>query len=447
MSAGPDLAAALIEAARKAGADAADALVVSAREVAVSVREAALEEAERSESTDYGLRVLVGRRQATISAADPAPAVLAEMAERAVAMAKAAPEDPWAGLADPDRLADPQASPDLEIHDPTDPPEPPALKEAALRGEAAALAVEGVAQVESASAGWRLSDIAFATSAGFAGSYARSTHMTSVSAVAGAGLAMETDYAYCGRAWLEDLETPEEVGARAGRRAAERLNPRRARQGAFPVLFDRRAAGSLVGHLTSAINGAAVARGASWLKDRMGEAVLPAAFTLTDDPFRRRALGARPFDGEGMALAPRALIEGGVLQDWIMDTAAARQLGRPAPGGARRGVGGTPSPGTSCLELTEGDASRADLIRDMGEGLIVTSLIGASISPTTGAYSRGASGFWGEKGEIAFPVNELTIAGSLPDFLMRMTAANDADRAKSLIVPSLLVEGLTVAAG
>lgn len=447
MAADIDLAAALIDAARKAGADAADALVIDSREVSVSVREGALEEAESAEGVDYGLRVLIGRRQATVSASDPDPAVFAELAERAVAMAGSAPEDPWAGLADPDRLADPGALPELELLDPAAPPEPTALKETALRAEAAALAVGDVAQVESAAAGWRRSAIAFATTSGFAGAYERSSHSISASAVAGGGLAMETDYDFCSRAWAADLETPEEVGERAGRRAAERLNPRKAKTGAFPVLFDRRAATSLVGHLTAAINGAAVARGASWLKERLGETVLPAGFTLTDDPHRRRALGARPFDGEGMALAPRALVEDGVLLDWIMDTAAARQLGRSAPGGARRGVGATPSPGTSCLELTEGEASREDLIRDMGEGLIVTSLIGSSISPTTGAYSRGASGFWVEGGEIAFPVNELTIAGSLPAFMMRMTAANDADRSKAAIVPSLLVEGLTVAAG
>ncbi|MEO0361398.1 MAG: metallopeptidase TldD-related protein, partial [Pseudomonadota bacterium] len=269
----------------------------------------------------------------------------------------------------------------------------------------------------------------------------------SVSAVAGEGLGMETDYDFASRIWGEDMPEAEEIGERAGRRAAERLNPRKAKTGAFPVLFDQRVAGSLVGHVMAAINGAAVARGSSWLKDRMGEAALPPGFTLTDDPHRRRGAGSRPFDGEGMAMAPRALIEDGVLKGWVLDLATAAQLGAPAPGGARRGVGAPPAPGTSNLELTEGAKSRDELIREMGEGLIVTSLIGSSISSTTGSYSRGASGFWVERGEIAYPVNELTIAGSLPDFMKRLTAANDADRTKSLIVPSLLVEGLTVASG
>ena len=442
-----DLAARLVEAARKAGAEAADALAIGGRDVSVSVRESALEEAESAESVDYGLRVLIGRRQACVSSSDPSPGALTELAERAVAMAKAAPEDPWAGLAEADRLADPTSLPDLDILDPAAPANPTALQETALAAEAAALAVGGVSQVESAAAGWRRSAIAYATSHGFAGGYERGSASLSVSAVAGEGLGMETDYAFSSRVHAADLESAEEVGARAGRRAVERLNPRKAKKGAFPVLFDQRVAGSLVGHITSAINGAAVARGASWLKGRLDEQVLPNGLSLTDDPHRRRALGARPFDGEGMAMAPRSLIEDGVLTDWIMDSATARQLGRRAPGGARRGVGGTPSPGTSNLELTEGARSREDLIREMGEGLLVTSLIGSSISPTTGSYSRGASGFWVEKGEIAFPVNELTIAGSLPDFLMTMVPANDADRAKSLIVPSILVEGLTIASG
>lgn len=441
------LAAALLAAARKAGAEEADALAVASRDVSVSVREGALEEAEGAESVDYGLRVLIGKRQACVSASDPSPAVIAELAARAVAMAREAPEDPWCGLADTGRLAAKGPAPGLELVDPEVPPDPAALQDMASRAEAAALAVPGVSQVESAGAGWRRSSIAFAATNGFAGSYERTGASLSVSAVAGEGLGMETDYDFASRVWAEDLPPPEEVGDRAGRRAAERLAPRRARTGAWPVLFDRRVAGSLIGHLTSAMNGRSVARGSSWLKDRMGEAVLPPGFTLTDDPHRPRGAGSRPFDGEGMAMARRALVEDGALAGWIMDAATARQLGLEPPGGARRGVGAPPAPGTSNLALSEGAKTRAELIAEMGEGLVVTSLIGSSVSATTGAYSRGASGFWVEGGEIAFPVNELTIAGSLPDFMTRLTAANDADRTKSLIVPSLLVEGLTVGSG
>lgn len=445
-SRGEEIAARLVEAARRAGADAADALAVEGRTLSVSVRSGALEEAESAEGLDYGLRAIVGRRQACVSASDPSDAALEEVAARAVAMARAAPDDPFCGLPE-SGLADPSRLPDLDIEDGAPAPAPAALKEMAAEAEAAALAVRGVSQAESASAGWSRSEIAYSGSHGFAGAYARTGASLSVSAVAGEGLGMETDHDFASRTHAADLPSPAQIGASAGERAAARLGPRRAKTGAWPVMFDRRVAGSLVGHILGAINGEAVARGASWLKDRMGEPVLPPGFTLRDDPHRRRSSGARPFDGEGMALHERALVEGGVLRGWTLDWATARRLGLPAPGGARRGVGGPPGPGTSTLALSEGEETPGALIRAMGQGLIVTSLIGSSISATTGAYSRGASGFWVENGEIAFPVNELTIAGSLPDFLTRMRAANDADRTKSMIVPSLLVEGLTIASG
>lgn len=442
-----DLTSALLNAAKKAGADQADAIAVSSRDVGVSVREGALEEAEGSESTDYGLRVLIGRRQACVSASDPVPEVIAELAERAVAMAMAAPEDPYCGLADPADLADPAATPDLQLVDPADTLPPDALRDMALAAEAAAGGIDGVSQVESAGAGWRRSAVALAMTNGFEGGYERSSTSISVSAVAGTGLGMETDYDFASRIWAEDLPDPAEIGASAGRRAAERLNPGKAKTGAYPVLFHNRVSGGLVGHIMGALSGSAVARGSSWMSDKMDQQIIPAAFTLTDDPHRKRGAASRPFDGEGMAIGPRALVENGVLKGWQMDTATARQLGLKAPGGARRGVSSPPSPGSSNLTLTQGDASYEDLIHDMGEGLIVSSLIGSSINPNTGAYSRGASGFWVENGQISHPVNELTIAGSLPEFLMTMVPANDADMTKSLIAPSILVEGLTVASG
>ena len=442
-----DLTQALLDAAKRAGADQADAIAVSSRDVGVSVREGALEEAEGAESTDYGLRVLIGKRQACVSASDPAPDVIAELAERAVAMANAAPEDPWCGLADPADLADPANAPDLEMLDAAETLSPDALRDMALLAEAAAAEVEGVSQVESAGAGWRRSTVALAMTNGFQGGYQRSSTSCSVSAVAGTGLGMETDYDFASRAWAEDLPNPAEIGAKAGQRAAERLNAGKAKTGAYPVLFHNRISGGLVGHIMGALSGSAVARGSSWLSDKMDQQIIPANFTLTDDPHRVRGAGSRPFDGEGMAIAPRALVENGVLKGWQMDTATARQLGLKAPGGGRRGVSSPPSPGSSNLTLTQGDTSYEDMIRDMGTGLIITSLIGSSINPNTGAYSRGASGFWVENGEISHPVNELTIAGSLPEFLMTMIPANDADFTKSLIAPSLLVEGLTVASG
>ena len=442
-----DLTQALLDAARRAGAEQADAIAVSSRDVGVSVREGALEEAEGAESTDYGLRVLIGKKQACVSASDPALDVIAELAERAVAMANAAPEDPWCGLADAADLAKLSAAPNLEMLDGADTMSPDALRDMALAAEAAATEVRGVSQVESAGAGWRRSTVALAMTNGFQGGYERSSTSCSVSAVAGEGLGMETDYDFVSRVWAADLPDPVEIGSSAGQRAAERLNPGKAKTGAYPVLFHNRVAGGLVVHIMGALSGSAVARGSSWLSEKMDQQIIPANFSLTDDPHRVRGAASRPFDGEGMAIAPRALIEDGVLRGWQMDTATARQLGLKAPGGGRRGVSAPPSPGSSNLTLTQGDRSFEDMVRDMGEGLIITSLIGASINANTGAYSRGASGFWVENGEISHPVNELTIAGSLPEFLMTMVPANDADFTKSLIAPSLLVEGLTVASG
>ena len=441
-----DLAQALLAAARRAGAAAADVLVVSATSTNVGVSGGKLEEAERAERRDLGLRVLIGQRQACVSSSDARAEALAEMAERAVAMAREAPDDPWCGLAEAGELA---AIPDiagLEMADPAEPPEPAALEQAALAAEAAALGIGGVSQVEQASASWGRDRITLAATNGFAGSYQRTSAGIRVSAIAGEGLGREGDYAGESRRFLADLPAPAGIGARAGRRAAERLGPRKPPAGRFPVLFDERVAASLIGHLLAAINGQAVARGASWLRQAMESRILPAGFDLIEDPLIRRGPASRPFDGEGFAGRRRLLVADGVLRSWVLDLASARQLGLKSTGNARRGVAAPPSPGTGNIRVTEGAASRDDLIAAMGTGLLVTSMIGASVNATTGAYSRGATGFWVEGGAIAYPVNEVTVAGSLPEMLRSLAPANDADPHKVRAVPSLLVEGLTVGA-
>lgn len=440
------LAEALIDAARAAGAEAADAIVTRATGIEVSVSGGALERAERAESLDLGLRVLVGPRQACVASSDPKPETLAEMAARAVATAREAPEDPYCGLAEPDQTAAEWDVAALEICDPADPPGPEALEAVALALEAAARAVPGVSQVEEASASASREDLAIAASNGFAGAYARTGFSRGVSAIAGQGLGRERDYAAEFRRHAADLPDPAEIGARAGARAVERLAPRKPPAGRYPVLYDERVAGSLIRHLVAALNGASVARGSSWLSDRMGEAVLPDGIDLTEDPLRRRGLASRPFDAEGIRAEPRILVAGGVLRSWVLDLASARQLGLATTGNARRSTGAPPSPGTTNLALSQGGESRVDLIARMGTGLIVTGLIGMSVNPTTGAYSRGASGFWVEGGEIAYPVNEVTVAGSLPEMLRNLTPADDADPTRALICPSLLVAEATVGA-
>ena len=441
-----DLAEALIEAARAAGAEAADALVVSERSVGIGVAERALEEAERSESLDLGLRVLVGPRQGCVAASDARHETIAEMAERAVAIAREAPEDAYCGLAGPEDLGsvpDPGA---LDLVDPHTPPEPDRLEAMAREGEAAALDIDGVTQVEQASASWSSEQITLRATNGVAAQYARSSVGVAVSAIAGSGLGRERDVAAEFRRHRADLPAPSEIGARAGDRAVAALGPRRPPSGRFPVLYDERVAASLVSHLLSAINGQAVARGASWLSAAMGTRVLPLGLDVTEDPLIPRGRASRPLDAEGVPGRARALVADGILRSWVLDCATARQLGLATTGNARRGPSAPPRPGTSNVRLTQGARSRDALLREMGTGLLVTSMIGASINPTTGAYSRGASGFWVEGGEIAHPVNEITIAGSLPEMLKTVIAANDADPWKAVSVPSLLVEGVTVGA-
>jgi PmbA protein len=439
------LAHALLDAARRAGAEAADALVVADRSVSIDIRGGALEQAERAESTDLGLRVLMGRRQACVSASDPRDETLAAMAERAVAMAREAPEDPYAGLAEPAQLSARRDAEGLELADPANEPAPEALQDAAARAEAAALAVEGVTQVQSASAAYGQRLMHLAATNGFSGGYARTDHSLSCVAIAGEGLKMERDYDGDGRIFGTDLRSAEEIGARAGRRAVARLNPRRPRTGAYPVLFDERIASSLIGHLLAAANGTAVARGASWLRDAEGEAVLPADLSLIEDPHRPRVQGTRPFDAEGLPTARRAIVENGTLTGFTLDLATARKLGKTPTGNAARGLSSPPSPSNWNVALTQSELSQEDLLREMGTGLLVTSMIGATINPNTGDYSRGASGFWVENGQIAWPVNECTVAGNLREMLATIRPANDARPWVSRVVPSLLVEGLTIA--
>jgi len=440
-----ELCHAMLEAARKAGAEAADTIAVRGGSIEVDIRAGALEKAERSESTDLGLRVLLGKRQAIVAVSDSRPDALTEMAERAVAMARETPEDPNVGLADPAQLAQHWDLAALELEDPTAEPAPEALQHDALAAEAAALAIDGVTQVQSAGASYSRHAVHLAATNGFSGGYLRTGRSTSCVAIAGTGTGMERDYDGDSRSFQSDLRAPEEIGALAGRRAVERMAPRQPKTGQYPVLFDERIAASLIGHLIAAANGASVARGSSWLKDDLGAQVLPEHLSVIEDPHRPRVGGSRPFDAEGLPTKRRAIVENGVLTGWTLDLASARKLGMSPTGNAARGVSSAPSPSTWNIALTPGEASRADLIRDMGTGLLVTSMIGSTINPNTGDYSRGASGLWIENSEIAYPVNECTIAGNLRDMLLRIIPANDARPYLSRVVSSLLIEGMTLA--
>lgn len=438
------LTAALLQAAKRAGADAADAIAVDGIATAIDIRAGALEQAERSEGVELGLRVLIGQRQACVSVSDTSDATIRAVAERAVAMAREAPVDPYAGLADPSQLARDWDIAALELCDLTPEVSAAVLESDARRAEAAAMAVAGITQVE-ASASQSRRQIHLAASNGFSGGYARSSRSVSAVAFTGSGTGMERDWCAEGRIHAVDLPSAEEIGALAATRALERVGARKPKTGAYPVLYDERISSGLIGHLLGAINGSTIARGSGWLRDALGQQILPAGLSVIEDPHRPRISGSRAFDGEGLPTARRAIVENGVLMGWVLDLATGRKLGMPSTANAARGASSPPSPGTSNIDLTQGTKSRADLIADMGTGLLVTSLIGSSINPTTGDYSRGASGFWVENGEITYAVNEITIAGNLRDMLLRMTPGNDARMHMSTRVPSLLVEGLTLA--
>ena len=433
-----------LDMARNCGADAADAQVMQGTSLSIDVRGGALEQAERAEDVDIALRVLVGRRQASVSASDMRPETLRMLAERAVMMARAAPEDPHAGLADPSQLASAVDMSMLELSDPAPEPAPEELQDDAARAEAAALAVAGVSQVQAASAGYTNRAVHQAASNGFSAGFSRTDRGCSCVAIAGSGTGMERDYDSDARIFQGDLRPPEEIGATAGARTVARLGARKPPTGSYPVLFDERISASLIGHLLMATNGAAIARGASWLLGREGAEVLPRGLSLLEDPHRPRAMASRVFDAEGLPTQTRALVEDGVLTGWTLDLATARKLGLSSTGNAKRGSG-SPSPGNWNVALTQGTLGRDDLLREMGTGLWVTGLIGSTINPNTGDYSRGASGFWVAGGEVQYPVSECTIAGSLPQMLRALTPANDARAHLSRVVPSVLVEGMTLA--
>ena len=432
----------LLGAARKAGADAADALIVAGVSASVSYRLGKLEEIERAESTDLGLRVFVGQRVAFVSSTDLSERTLAELPERAVAMARIAPEDKFACLADPALLA--RSFPALDIEDSHE-PSAELLVERARAVEGAAMAVPGITNSEGGGASFSRSAVALATSTGFFGRYAGTSHGVGVAVLAGEGAGMERDYESAGARHGSDLEGAEDVGKRAGERTVARLNPRKASSQAVPVVYEPRTAASLIGHFAGAISGAAIARGVSFLKDRMGEAVFAPGIAIVDDPHRSRGLRSKPFDGEGVRNGRMQLIDGGVLKSWLLDCATARQLGLTTTGNAGRGTGGPPSPTTTNLYMEPGTHSPAELIADIAQGFYVTELIGMGVNSVTGDYSRGAAGFWIENGAIAYPVSGVTIAGNLKDMFRNLTPANDLEFRHGTNAPTLRVEGMTLA--
>ncbi|MBI3676934.1 MAG: TldD/PmbA family protein [Proteobacteria bacterium] len=432
----------LIKAARAAGASAADALIVESVSSGVSYRLGNLEDLERSESADLGLRVFVGERIAFVSSTDLSERALADLPARAVAMARLAPEDKYACLAPAEDLA--TSFPALDTEDPVE-PVAEKLIEQARTVEGAAMAVKGVTNSEGGGASYSRSAIALATSEGFFGSYAATSHSIGVAVLAGEGTAMERDYESASARHAGDLESAESVGRHAGELTVARLNPRKVKSQAVPVVYDPRVAAGIVGHFVGAISGASIARGVSFLKDRMGEIVFAPAINIIDDPHRLRGLRSKPFDGEGVRNRRTALIENGVLKTWLLDCSSAKQLGLKTTGHAARGTGGPPMPSPTNLYMEPGTHTRDALMADIRQGFYVTELMGMGVNGVTGDYSRGASGFWIENGKISYPVSGVTIAGNLKDMFRNLTPANDLVFKYGTNAPTLRIDGMTVA--
>ncbi len=427
--------------AKHFGASAADALVVDGRSLEVAVRDGAIENLEQSEAIEVGLRVFVGQASAAIATSKIDAAGIERIAEQAVAMAKAAPPDPYAGIASSDQVARDWAIPDIAGETLLDANQ---LRDMALAAEKSALAVKGVSKSGGAGASSSDRSVALAASNGFSGFYRRTGLSLSATAIAGDGTAMERDYDYSSVIHAQDLREPQDIGSEAGRRVVRRINPRKVKSQAVPVIYDSRIASSLVGHFLSAIMGSSIARGTSFLREKLGQQVFGDSIHIIDDPLRPRGLASKPFDAEGIATRALPLIEAGVLKSWILDLGSARQLGLQTTGHAARGLAGPPGPSSSNVTLSPGSLSLDDMIRSIGTGFYVTELIGHGPNIVTGDYSRGASGFWVENGEITYPVSEVTLAGRLSDMFRNLEPANDLVYRGSINAPSCRLEGMTL---
>jgi PmbA protein len=436
------LAQKLIDLTCAAGADAVDVLVSDSASLSVSCRMGVLEDTERAESRDIGLRAMIGQKQAFVSGSAIDDTALQQLAQRAVDMAQATPEDRYCGFAPEDRLTD--HIPALDIADSYE-PDADKLLAMAVACEEAARGVTGITNSEGAGTGWGRATTALVTSHGFEGAYTSTSFSASCAVIGGEGDAMERDYASHSARHLEDLDAPEDIGLRAGERTIERLNPRKIESTKTNVVYAPRVSASLLGHLSGAISGSAIARGTSFLRDQMGQQIMSASITIEDDPLRPRGLRSAGFDGEGVATEKLTPIDKGVLQNWWLDSASARQLELETNGRAARGIGGPPGPSATNLYMLAGDDSVDTMLKNIGTGLYVTELIGMGVNGVTGDYSRGASGFWIENGELAYPVSEVTIASNLKEMFLNMTPADDLVFRRGVNAPTILVEGMALA--
>lgn len=440
-----DLTDQLLSEAKKAGAQSADAIAVSGTNLSVDVLNGALENVERSEALEVGLRVIIGNKQACVASSLFDKSSLREVANRAVQMANQSLDDPFIGLASKDQLAKSWNINELQLYDSKKETDPTDLENVALRSERAALEVKGISRIQSASASYSTQKMHLSASNGFSGGYQRSNHSLSCVAISGSGLAMERDYCSDSKVFNDNLLSPEEIGKTASERTIEREGAQKPKTGSFPVIFHERISNSLIGSFLAAINGSSIALGSSWLKDSIGERIFPKEISIIENPHRPRISGSRPFDAEGLPTRKRDIVNKGILSGWTLDLATGRKLDMESTANAFRGTSSPPSPGITNISLSNGDNTFDQLISSMGTGLLVTSMIGSTINQNTGDYSRGAAGFWVENGEIVYPVNGCTIAGNLRKMFSSMITADDGNQDYNVVVPSLLIDGLTIA--
>lgn len=436
----------LIKKAKVLGATSAEAMAISNKGLSIEVKSHKLEKIETSETLDLSLRVFVESKSACVSISSTNKISIEEMVLRAIEMAKASTSDEFSLPANNTEFLTDWTEKEFQLYDENyDNLNFEKIKNLALEMENSVLEVKDISQCEGSGFGSSLSNFHFTTSSGFTGGYKKTGFQLFCSAIAGTDSTMERDYSSEARTFFSELPDAFSIGQLAGTRAASRLHPRKPPTGSYPVLFDQRISGSLIGHLTSAINGASISRGSSWLRHSLNKKILPANLTLSEDPNRPKISGSRPFDGEGLPTTKKNFVEEGILKYFILDLRSARKLKLEPMGNAYRSLSSAPQPGVGNLELSPGDNTYMELLKGIKNGLLVTSLIGSTINQNTGDYSRGASGFWVENGEVVYPVNECTIAGNLKEMLLNIVAATDGKKHLSRVVPSLLVDCMTIA--
>jgi len=436
----------LIDTALSNGATAADCVLSRSRGLSLTRRLGKDETIERYEDFDTGLRVFVGNKIASVSTNDNSEAAIRDVAKRAVDMAKIAPQDDFSLIASQETLNDfpIQNSISVDSYDEVE-PNIDIIRDRAKEVEDSALSVKGITNSDGADASWGEGETLLMTSNGFFGSSKKSNHSVSVVVIAEKDGKMERDYDYSSKVFGKDLRNSNHIGIEAAKKTLARMGATKPLTGKYPVIFDPRVSRSIAGHFASAINGSAIARKTSFLKDMLNKQIANPAINIIDDPFLKRGLGSRLFDAEGLGSRKYTLIKDGVLEQWLLDLSSAKQLNLKPSGNAKRGISGPPSPGTSNFMISPGDVTPENLIKNVSEGFFVTDMIGSSVSMITGDYSRGASGFWIKNGELSIPITEATIAGNLKEMFMTLQPANDIDHSHSINSPTLLIEGMTIA--